>query len=84
MQTLPENTPISTEEAQALIALLRRLGNFIDPNQDYTIEEASAFLKQSRATTYRQIADQDSPLTGKKVGGRLYIPGSALLSSNRS
>ena len=49
----------------------------LDPNQRYTIEEANAYLRQSRATTYAQI--KSGRLLTIKQGRRTYVPGSELV-----
>ena len=53
----------------------------VDPNQRYTIPEASAYLKQCRAKTYK---DMDAgKLESFKDGSRRYIPGSAIIARSR-
>lgn len=48
----------------------------LDINQRYTINEGSAYLRQSRAKTYIDIRDGKLPII--KDGKRTYIPGRAI------
>lgn len=48
----------------------------LDVNQRYTIEEANAYLRQSRAKTYFDI--KEGKLAIIKDGKRTYIPGRAI------
>jgi hypothetical protein len=49
----------------------------LDANQRYTIEEATAYLRQSRAKTYKDMAA--GKLASMTDGRRRYIPGSAII-----
>jgi hypothetical protein len=49
----------------------------VDPNQRYEILEGSAYLRQSRAKTYNDIAA--GILKVIKDGKRVYIPGSEII-----
>ncbi len=49
----------------------------IDPHQRYQIEEANAYLRQSRAKTYIDISA--GTLRVIKDGSRVYIPGSEII-----
>lgn len=49
----------------------------VDPNQRYGIDEANAYLRQSRAKTYNDIAA--GALKVIKDGKRTYIPGSEIV-----
>ena len=48
----------------------------LDLNQRYTIPEANAYLRQSRAKTYQDIKDGRLPII--KDGKRTYVPGRAI------
>lgn len=48
----------------------------LDLNQRYTIPEAGAYLRQSRAKTYQDITAGKLPVI--KDGKRTYIPGQAI------
>ena len=48
----------------------------LDTLQRYTVPEASAYLRQSRAKTYQDIAKGLLPII--KDGRRTYVPGSAI------
>lgn len=48
----------------------------LDINQRYTIPEAGAYLRQSRAKTYNDITEGKLPVI--KDGKRTYIPGQAI------
>jgi hypothetical protein len=48
----------------------------LDLNQRYTVIEASAYLRQSRAKTYIDISEGKLPVI--KDGKRTYIPGRAI------
>lgn len=54
----------------------------LDENQRYTIDEATAYLRQSRAKTYQDI--QAGRLSVIKDGRRSYIPGSDIASRSRA
>ena len=49
----------------------------LDANQRYSIEEATAYLRQSRAKTYLDI--NAGRLVTIKDGRRRYVPGSAII-----
>jgi hypothetical protein len=49
----------------------------LDPRQRYSINEASALLRQCRAKTYRDIAA--GKIESFKDGSRRYIPGRAII-----
>jgi hypothetical protein len=49
----------------------------VDPNQRYEVEEARAYLRQSRSKTYSDIAA--GALKVIKDGKRTYIPGSEIV-----
>lgn len=53
----------------------------LDVQQRYTIPEAVAYLRQSRAKTYIDI--RDGRLRAIKDGGRTYIPGSEIAKRSR-
>jgi len=48
----------------------------IDPHQRYTIDEASAYLRQSREKTYRDIRERKLAAI---FDGRKYITGEELI-----
>jgi len=48
----------------------------LDLNQRYSIVEANAYLRQSRAKTYQDIKNGTLPFI--KDGKRTYIPGRAI------
>ena len=48
----------------------------LDPKQRYSINETNAYLRQSRAKTYKDI--KDGKLAVIKDGRRTYIPGAAI------
>ena len=48
----------------------------LDVNQRYTVPEATAYLRQSRAKTYTDIRDGKLPII--KDGSRTYVPGKAI------
>ena len=48
----------------------------LDPNQRYAVEEAAAYLRQSRAKTYVDI--RKGVLEVIKDGRRTYVPGRAI------
>jgi len=48
----------------------------LDVQQRYTISESSAYLRQSRARTYQQIAAGELEII--KDGSRTYVPGRAI------
>ncbi|MGK2926498.1 MAG: helix-turn-helix domain-containing protein [Lysobacterales bacterium] len=48
----------------------------LDTLQRYSVPEASAYLRQSRAKTYQDIAAKRLPII--KDGRRTYIPGTAI------
>lgn len=50
----------------------------IDSNQRYTINETSAYLRQSRAKTYLDIGA--GTLITIKDGRRVYITGTSIIS----
>lgn len=50
----------------------------LDPNQRYTIPETNAYLRQSRAKTYLDIAAGKLPVI--KDGSRSYVPGTAIIA----
>lgn len=49
----------------------------IDPNRRYPLEQANAYLGQSRAKTYQDIGA--GRLRVIKDGKRVYIPGSEII-----
>lgn len=49
----------------------------VDANQRYTIDEATAYLRQSRAKTYADI--KAAVVRVIKDGARTYIPGSEII-----
>jgi Helix-turn-helix domain len=53
----------------------------LDIRQRYTIDETGAYLRQSRAKTYNDIAAGKLPVI--KDGKRTYIPGSAIAERSR-
>lgn len=48
----------------------------LDLNQRYAVEEAAAYLRQSRAKTFNDI--RDGKLAHLKDGRRTYVPGWAI------
>ena len=54
----------------------------LDPQQRYTIPEASAYLRQSRSKTYLDIGA--GTLTTIKDGKRTYIPGTVIAERSRA
>jgi hypothetical protein len=48
----------------------------LDKAQRYTIDETNAYLRQSRAKTYKDIAAGLLPVI--KDGKRTYVPGAAI------
>ena len=54
----------------------------LDTLQRYSVPEASAYLRQSRAKTYQDIAAKT--LTVIKDGRRTYIPGTAIAARSRA
>jgi hypothetical protein len=50
---------------------------FIDPNQRYSINEATAALRQCRAQTYKDI--KKGGLRIIRAGKRVYVPGTELI-----
>lgn len=53
----------------------------LDLNQRYTVLEASAYLRQSRSQTFKQI--KNGTLAVIRVGGRTYIPGEEIAARSR-
>ena len=53
----------------------------LDPNQRYTITEANAYLRQSRAKTYTDI--RDGKIAVIKDGKRVYVPGSVIAERSK-
>ena len=53
----------------------------LDLNQRYTVPEASAYLRQSRAKTYVDI--RAGTLTIIKDARRTYVPGTAIAQRSR-
>ena len=53
----------------------------LDPQQRYSIPEASAYLRQSRSKTYTDIGA--GTLVTIKDGKRTYIPGTAIAERSR-
>jgi hypothetical protein len=53
----------------------------LDLNQRYTINEASAYLRQCRAKTYKDIKTGDLPVI--KDARRTYVPGTAIAERSR-
>lgn len=49
----------------------------LDANQRYTIEEAIAYLRSSRATIYRDV--EEGKLRVIRDRARTYVPGSELI-----
>lgn len=49
----------------------------IDPNQRYQIDEANAYLRQSRAKTYNDITAGNLKVI--RDGARVYVPGTELI-----
>jgi excisionase family DNA binding protein len=48
----------------------------LNPIERYSIDEACAYLRQSRAKTYQDI--RDGRLSIIKDGARSYVPGTAI------
>jgi excisionase family DNA binding protein len=48
----------------------------LNPIERYTIDEACAYLRQSRAKTYQDIKAGRLPVL--KDGARTYVPGTAI------
>jgi hypothetical protein len=53
----------------------------LDERQRYTVDEATAYLRQSRAKTFLDIRAGLLPVI--KDGRRTYIPGSAIAQRSR-
>jgi excisionase family DNA binding protein len=53
----------------------------LDTLQRYSVPEASAYLRQSRAKTYQDINSGTLPII--KDGRRTYIPGTAIADRSR-
>ena len=53
-------------------------GLILDPNQRYTIPEASAILRQCVAKSWRDI--REGKLTPIRDGGRTYVSGASLIA----
>ena len=53
----------------------------LDENQRYSIDEANAYLRQSRAKTYSDI--NCGALKTIKDGKRRYVPGSEIIARSR-
>jgi hypothetical protein len=53
----------------------------LDVLQRYSVPEASAYLRQSRAKTYQDIAAKVLPII--KDGRRTYVPGTAIAERSR-
>jgi excisionase family DNA binding protein len=53
----------------------------LDPQQRYTVEEAIRYLRSSRASVYKDIAQ--GKLLSIKEGSRRYIPGSEIARRSR-
>ena len=51
--------------------------DFVDAMQRYSINEASAILRQSRQTTYEDIKKRRLQII--KEGSRTFVPGSELI-----
>lgn len=49
----------------------------LDPLQRYTVEEAIAYLRSSRASVYHDISE--GRLAVIKEGARTYVPGSEIV-----
>ncbi len=54
----------------------------LDPQQRYSIPEASAYLRQSRSKTYMDISA--GTLVIIKDGKRTYIPGTVIAERSRA
>lgn len=53
----------------------------LDERQRYTIDEASAYLRQSRSKTFNDIAN--GTLETFNDGRRRYVPGTAIAARSR-
>ena len=53
----------------------------LDPQQRYTVDEASAYLRQSRAKTYNDISS--GLLQSFNDGRRRYVPGTSIAARSR-
>jgi hypothetical protein len=53
----------------------------LDLNQRYTIPETNAYLRQSRAKTYKDIKDGRLPVI--KDGARTYVSGRVIAERSR-
>ncbi len=53
----------------------------LDLNQRYTINETNAYLRQSRAKTYKDIANGKLPII--KDGARTYVSGRVIAERSR-
>lgn len=65
------------EQALPKLKSPAKLPQQVDANQRYSIDEASALLRQSRCQTYKQI--REGNLTPIKSGSRTYIPGKEII-----
>lgn len=54
----------------------------LDPRQRYTIDEATTYLRQSRAKTYKDIAAGN--LDSFTDGRRRYVSGTAIVARSRA
>jgi excisionase family DNA binding protein len=69
-------TPTEKEPTEIRRAKLLHLLGPLDTRQRYTINEAAAYLRQSRGKTYQQINDGTLPVV--RVDKRVYVHGSTL------
>ena len=76
-QSLTEDCPMSKPAPKIDPSTLALL----DERLRYTIDEATAYLRQSRAKTYEDIAA--GKLASITDGRRRYIPGSAIIDRCR-
>lgn len=74
--------PAEKESTEFRRARLLHLLGPLDVRMRYTIEEASAYLRQSKVTTFEQI--RRGELVAFKDGRRTYIHGSAIAEYSRA
>ncbi len=53
----------------------------LDPNQRYSIPEASGYMRICRARVYQKIANGE--LRVIKDGGRTFVPGTEIIAASR-
>jgi excisionase family DNA binding protein len=71
----PSSLPVSVPNQVDTVMQIQHLPP-LDVNQRYTINEAAAYLRQSRSKTYTDIKEGSLPVI--KDGARTYVPGRAI------